>query len=89
MSFKLTGNKTTTLGFTAIASWLAVGDDSFDPQKYITSNNSVLVASVDYRVAQTTPPEHLSESELIGLMEQYGIGTDASMATHINNICER
>ena len=37
----------------------------------------------------TSPPSHLSEAELISLMERHGIGTDASIATHINNICER
>lgn len=37
----------------------------------------------------TSPPDYLSETDLIELMESHSIGTDASMATHINNIVER
>ncbi|OJJ03533.1 hypothetical protein ASPVEDRAFT_53914 [Aspergillus versicolor CBS 583.65] len=38
---------------------------------------------------KTTPPNYLTEPELIGLMDANGIGTDATMAEHIEKIKKR
>lgn len=46
-------------------------------------------ASIDVKERMTTPPTHLSESELISLMEKHNIGTDVSISTHIENILKR
>eukprot|EP00971_Amphidinium_carterae_P090983 1800894-Amphidinium_carterae.1 len=37
----------------------------------------------------TKPPDYLKESELVARMDQHGIGTDASIPQHVENICER
>ena len=47
------------------------------------------VVRVTLAEKKTSPPDYLTESELISLMEKHGIGTDASIPTHINNIGQR
>ncbi len=55
----------------------------------LTLNQVLKIDSISYEIKETEPPEYLSESDLIKLMEQNKIGTDASMPTHIENITER
>uniref|UniRef100_A0A7S2LTZ7 DNA topoisomerase n=2 Tax=Leptocylindrus danicus TaxID=163516 RepID=A0A7S2LTZ7_9STRA len=46
-------------------------------------------ASLSIKELMTTKPSYLTESELISRMEKHGIGTDASISTHIENILKR
>ncbi|XP_055342263.1 uncharacterized protein LOC129590861 [Paramacrobiotus metropolitanus] len=55
----------------------------------IRTGSSVGVSACSVREDMTTPPDYLTESDLIQLMEQHGIGTDASIPAHIQNIFKR
>ena len=67
--------------------WKRVSDD--DPMPSFTTNDMFTIDDVKLDERHTSPPDYLTESELISLMEKHGIGTDASIPVHINNICER
>lgn len=84
--FHCVGHHITNKGFTSIMPWLAINEKSL-PQ--FTKGEKLKTSKVELHEGNTTAPDFLSESELISLMEKNGIGTDASIPVHINNICER
>ncbi|CAH0561430.1 unnamed protein product [Brassicogethes aeneus] len=85
--FTVTGKTLIDPGFTNVMTWHAFGKNEIVPN--LTENESVPVKEVRLTEHQTSPPDYLTESELITLMEKHGIGTDASIPVHINNICQR
>ena len=59
--------------------------------EYVSSNMNYdrvfgSVAKMVIQQKMTQPEKPMTETQLLGLMEKYGIGTDASMATHIKNV---
>ncbi|XP_062164854.1 DNA topoisomerase 3-beta isoform X2 [Alnus glutinosa] len=85
-SFHCTGHHVTVEGFTSVMPWLGVNERKL-PR--FMKGEKIEVSKVELYEGSTMAPDYLSESELISLMEKNGIGTDASIAVHINNICER
>eukprot|EP00933_Yihiella_yeosuensis_P022632 TRINITY_DN1779_c0_g1_i1.p1 TRINITY_DN1779_c0_g1~~TRINITY_DN1779_c0_g1_i1.p1 ORF type:complete len:858 (+),score=171.26 TRINITY_DN1779_c0_g1_i1:68-2641(+) len=85
-TFSLSGRKVIDPGFTAVHRDGGM-DDVTIPDFH--KGETVTVSKAGMGNQKTKPPPFLSESDLLSLMDKHGIGTDASMATHINNICER
>lgn len=83
-SFAATGSALKSPGFLEVMPWHRPAD------KYMSSSVVVgekhPVESITIKEGMTKPPGFISESELISLMEKHGIGTDASIPTHIENI---
>ncbi|GER28790.1 DNA topoisomerase [Striga asiatica] len=84
--FHCVGQRVMVKGFTSIMPWLAVTEINI-PQ--FTEGEKIQISRIEVDEGTTRPPDYLTESELISLMEKNGIGTDASIPVHINNICER
>ena len=55
----------------------------------VAQGERLAVKEVKLAEKATSPPGYLTESDLITLMEKHGVGTDASIPVHINNICTR
>ena len=84
--FKLQGKVLVRPGFLEVMPW-HLGEDSAIPD--FTVGEEVHIESSRIVEGRTEAPGYLSEADLISKMEKNGIGTDASIATHINNIILR
>ncbi|CAN8022259.1 unnamed protein product [Ixodes persulcatus] len=85
--FSLTGKSVINPGFTKFMSWHAVTPEEALPQ--LKAGTTCPVVQMKLSEQKTSPPGYLTESELISLMDKHGIGTDASIPVHINNVCQR
>ncbi|GEQ66705.1 hypothetical protein JCM33374_g368 [Metschnikowia sp. JCM 33374] len=54
-----------------------------------TPGQPVKIHSAKLKEGKTSPPNYMSETELIALMDANGIGTDATIADHIDKIISR
>ncbi|CAG0921960.1 unnamed protein product [Notodromas monacha] len=86
--FSCTGVTPINPGYTSILTWQGL-DSHSDRIPEAREGQILPIIEVKMLDKETTPPEYLTESELITLMEKHGIGTDASIPVHINNICVR
>ena len=64
-----------------------MGEDTVIPDFYV--DQEVPIVNSRMVEGRTEAPGFLTEANLIAKMEKNGIGTDASIATHINNIMVR
>ena len=85
-AFTASGKRVIDPGFTEIMEHLKITEESL-PE--FAAGDDVALVCCNVVSGKTSPPGYLTEAELIGVMEKEGIGTDASIATHVENIGKR
>ncbi|CAG8644563.1 6436_t:CDS:10 [Cetraspora pellucida] len=85
-SFECSGIRVLQPGFSSIMHWRSMSDQILQE---LHQDEILKITNVKLVEGLTSPPDYLTESEVISLMEKHGIGTDASIPAHINNICQR
>lgn len=81
--FSCTTNKLVDPGYTKIMTWQAFGKD--DLAQTFKQGDSVKINEFKLVESQTGPPDYLTESELITLMEKHGIGTGKTQKHYWNS----
>ncbi|MES1923324.1 hypothetical protein MHBO_004879, partial [Bonamia ostreae] len=85
-TFSLKASKTTKRSFIELNENYGNFEGQFP---LLEKGETVPLKNVIILSEKTKPPSYLSESQLLTLMAKNGIGTDASMSTHIQNIINR
>jgi DNA topoisomerase-3 len=85
-SFSVSGKILEDPGWTAIMPGSGIKEEKVPD---VQQGDELHMSEVKLQAGSTKPPGYLTEADLIGMMEKYGIGTDASIPTHINNVCVR
>jgi len=89
--FRYTWHHVTEEGFTRVAPWKRRDLKLNEPEGRVRLEvgNEVVIKSIKLEDDWTKPPSYLKEADLIGMMDANGIGTDASIPTHVNTVQER
>ncbi|WIA41751.1 hypothetical protein OEZ86_009091 [Tetradesmus obliquus] len=86
-AFRTTGLMITERNWLDVFTWATWGGNAHLP--HFLEGQTFLPSELALRQGATQPPPRLAERDLIAAMERYGIGTDATVAEHIQKQIER
>ncbi|CAJ1420011.1 unnamed protein product [Effrenium voratum] len=89
LSLSATSRRVLHRGWAAVAQVQLKDIGAVDLSSGFREGETLALQDVSLSQHFTQPPQHLTESELLALMDRHGIGTDASMASHVGNVQKR